>query len=136
MPWHLEVAMKRFLGSVAAVAFMSVMVLTALGFEAEQAPRAKHSVKEVMQGAHKSGLLKKVLQDEASQEEKLELLDHYVSLAENKPIKGDAKAWEEKTNAIVLAAAKATVGRDDGTELLQKVTNCMACHKEHRPAAK
>lgn len=127
--------MKKLLGPL-TIAVLSLYVLTARGFEAEQAAKAKHSVKEVMQGAHKSGLLKKVLEDEASQEEKIELLDHYVSLAENKPIKGDPKAWEEKTNSIVLAAAKAAVGRDDGTELLQKVTNCMACHREHRPPAK
>ena len=132
----MEVTMKRFVGPVTAVAVLSTAIITAFGFQAEEGAKAKHSIKEVMQGAHKSKLLEKVVKKKASQEEKLELLDHYVSLAENKPLKGDPASWEKKTNAIVLAAAKAAVGRDDGTELLQKVTNCMACHREHRPPAK
>jgi hypothetical protein len=94
---------------------------------------AKFSIKDVMENAHKAGLLKKVLDGQASQEEKLTLLDHYVSLTESQPALGSPEGWREKSNAVVVAAAKVAVGRDDGTELLKAATNCAACHKEHKP---
>ncbi len=127
--------MRRCIVAVAALAALTAVVVGGqlFAFQNEDA-KAKYTIKQVMAGAHKSKLLNKVMEGDASQDEKLKLLDHYISLAENKPIKGTQKSWEEKTNAIVLAAAKAAVGRDDGSELLQKVTNCMACHKEHKPA--
>ncbi len=96
-------------------------------------PLAKYSIKAVMESAHKGGLLKKVLDGEATQEEKLTLLDHYVSLTESQPPQGSPEGWREKSNAVVVAAAKVAVGRDDGTQLLKAATNCAACHKEHKP---
>jgi hypothetical protein len=100
-----------------------------------QPPAARHSIKDVMENAHKAGLLKKVLDGQATQEDKLALLDHYVSLTESKPPQGSEEGWAAKTNAVVVAAAKVAVGRDDGTELLNKATNCAACHREHKPPA-
>jgi hypothetical protein len=98
----------------------------------QAAPR--HSIKDVMENAHKAGLLKKVLDGQASQEEKMTLLDHYVSLTESAPPQGSPEGWQAKANAVVVAAAKVATGRDDGTELLKGATNCAACHKEHKPA--
>lgn len=126
----------RWLGFyLICVAACGTVAFTAQG--QQEAPEgddaAKHSIKDVMQNAHKAGLLEKVLKGEASQEEKLTLLDHYVSLTESKPPLGTPEGWEERTNAVVVAAAKVAVGRDDGTELLKKATNCAACHKEHKP---
>ena len=92
----------------------------------------KHTIKEVMASAHKAGLFKKVLAGDASQDEKFALLDYYVSLAENSPNKGSKESWAEKTNAVVLAAAKVAVGRDGGTMQLKNVANCSACHNAHR----
>ena len=54
-------------------------------FAADEEAKAKHTIKEVMKIAHKDGLLKKVLGGDASQDEKLVLLDSYISLMENKP---------------------------------------------------
>lgn len=94
---------------------------------------AKYSIKVVMEKVHKAGLQKKVLDGEATQEDKLALLDFYVSLAETHPPQGSLEGWREKANAVVVAAAKVAVGRDDGTQLLKASTNCAACHKEHKP---
>ncbi len=100
---------------------------------AEDEPAApKHTIKDVMTNAHKEGLLKKVLSGDASQQEKLILLDHYVSLAENTPPKGEKASWSDKTNAIVVAAAKVAVGRDGSLDVLKVTTNCAACHKVHK----
>jgi hypothetical protein len=100
----------------------------------EEAAKPKHAIKDVMQTAHsREGVLRKVLGGEASQEEKLALLDLYVSLTENEPPRGEKEAWDTKVNAIVLAAAKVAVGREGSSQQLQRATNCMACHREHRP---
>jgi hypothetical protein len=104
--------------------------------EAEGA-KPKHTIKAVMEAVHKgdAALVRKVLAGDATAEEKLTLLDHYISLAENKPPKGEADAWHVKTDAIILAAAKVAVGREDATAQLRRATNCAACHRDHRPAA-
>lgn len=117
------------------------ILVTATAFQArgQQAQSAedevepKYTIAEVMEGAHKSKLLQKVLKDEASQEETIELLDHYVSLTESEPPKGSPEDWQGKADAIVVAAAKVLVKRSQGKELLQKATNCKACHQEHKP---
>ncbi|MBI3467162.1 MAG: hypothetical protein HY000_29470, partial [Planctomycetes bacterium] len=59
--------------------------------------KPKHSIKEVMADAHKSKLVNKVQDGNASKEEKEKLLGLYVSLYENKPPKGEQASWNEKT---------------------------------------
>lgn len=122
-------------GYCALLGVAGILAASVQAVAQDEAPPAKpkYTIKQVMEDAHKAGLLKKVLAGEASQEDKLNLLDHYVSLTENEPPRGDVEDWQEKVNAVVVAAAKVTVGRDDGTALLKKVTNCVACHREHKP---
>ena len=124
--------MRRLvIGLVAIVP--AAMMFTVLATAADEAPaKPKHTIKEVMVNAHKKGLLKKVLSGQASQEEKIVLLDHYVSLAESKPSKGSEENWHKLTDAVLLAAAKVAAGRDDGAAQLKAATNCAACHKPHK----
>lgn len=107
---------------------------------AENAEKAepKHAIEDVMHGAHlapegEKSLRDRVLEGQASAEDKQQLLDLYISLAENKPPKGEAEAWQDKTGAVILAAAKIVVGREGGADDLRKATNCAACHKDHKP---
>jgi hypothetical protein len=100
---------------------------------ADDAEEGGHTTKEVMQQAHKGGLLKKVLDGNASDEEKVQLLNLYVSLRENEAPKGDGDSWNDKTDAILIAAAKVVAGRDGATDELKGATNCMACHSVHKP---
>jgi hypothetical protein len=115
-------------------------VVRAQGAAAEAKP--KYAIKEVMKGAHmpakegEKSLRDVVLGGKATPEQKAQLLDFYISLAENEPPKGDKEAWSKKTAPIVLGAAMIVVGRDNGVELLTKATNCAACHKDHKPPAK
>jgi hypothetical protein len=115
-------------------------VVRAQGAAAEAKP--KFTIKEVMKGAHmpakegEKSLRDIVLGGKATPEQKQQLLDFYISLAENEPPKGDKEAWAKKTNAVVLGAAMIVVGRDNGVEVLTKATNCAACHKDHKPPAK
>ena len=93
--------------------------------------KAKLTIPEVMDEAHESGLLKKVLEGKASKEEKAKLADLYVSLPLNKPPKGDAKSWKTKTTAL-LDAAKAVTKDDKAIPKLKSASTCAACHKVHK----
>lgn len=95
--------------------------------------KPKHSVKEVMADAHKSKLVNKVQDGQASKEEKEKLLGLYISLYENKPPKGDQASWNEKTGAMVVAGAKVVLGQDGAADALKAAANCGACHKAHKP---
>lgn len=118
-------------------ATLSVAVLGAFAFaqDSEEA-KPKHTIKEVMKGAMKGGLNKKVLSGKASDKEKLELLDMYISMVENEPPKGDAASWQKFSGMAALAAAKVAVGREEGVKELKAATKCAGCHKAHKPPAK
>ena len=118
--------------SLVCTLIFGTCIAVALADQGDDEKKAKHSIKEVMKNAHKDGLLKKVLSEDASAEEKLVLLDHDLSLLDNKPPKGDEDAWHQKTGAVVLAAAKVAVGRDGALKELKTATNCGACHKAHK----
>jgi hypothetical protein len=83
-------------------------------------------IRNVMQKSMKGGLTAKVASGKASAEERAELITLFTSLNGTKPPKGDAKAWSEKTAAL-LAAATA----NDGAAL-KKAAICLACHREHK----
>ena len=95
--------------------------------------KPKHAIKEVMADAHKSKLVNKVQDGQASKEEKEKLLGLYISLYENKPPKGDQASWNEKTGALVVAGAKVVLGQEGAADSLKAAANCAACHKAHKP---
>ena len=101
------------------------IVGTALAFTAQDA-KPKHAIKEVMGEAHKSKLVNKVQDGNASKEEKEKLLGLYISLYENKPPKGDQASWNEKTGALVVAGAKVVLGQEGATDSLKNAANCGA----------
>ena len=101
--------------------------------------KPKHAIKDVMRGAHVApegggkSLRDRVLAGEATDEEKHQLLDFYISLVENEPPRGEAVEFHKKTGAVALAAAKVLVGREGAENELRAATNCAACHREHKP---
>lgn len=107
-----------------------VIVLAASGFTAEDEP--KFSIKDVMKKCMKGGLCKKVVGGDATDEEKKELLEMFEALAKNKPPKGDAEDWKEKTTALVKGAKAAVDGKKNAGKRLQKAANCKACHDAHK----
>src|SRR5262245_11647542 len=136
--------MLRFAGwsllTVVALGFTYTTVVMAQG--AGEKAKPKYTIKEVMKGAHmpakegEKSLRDVVLGGKATPEQKQQLLDFYISLAENEPPKGDKEAWAKKTAPVILGAAMIVVGRDNGVEVLTKATNCQACHKDHKPPAR
>lgn len=120
------------------VATVTAFVFSAFAFaqddEKKDGAKPKHTVKDVMAKALKGNKLnKKVLTGKASDAEKLELLDLYISLVENDPPTGDKASWQRFSGAAALAAAKVAVGREDGVKALKAATNCAKCHKAHKP---
>ena len=131
--------MKNIITSLATIAiFVSVCSFTQAQEKAEGAKKAakpKHTIKVVMKKAMKEGLLKKVASGKATDKERLELLDLFVSLTENKAPKGEAASWNKYAAGAAMAAAKAAVGREDAAKSLKAATNCKACHTAHKPAS-
>jgi hypothetical protein len=93
--------------------------------------KAKHSIKDVMKKAHKEGLLKTVASGKATKEDKDTLIELYTALGQNKPPKGEAGSWKEKTDAILSAAKDAAKDAKAGAKL-QKTVDCKGCHSAHK----
>ncbi len=113
---------------------LAAAVLVSFGaFRAADKP--KLDIESIMEKAHDkdNGLLMKVVDGSASKDEKQMLLDLYKDLSLNKPPKGDAKSWKEKTDALVTAAQAAVSNDKDYKDKLKKAANCDACHKLHQP---
>lgn len=112
----------------------TAMVLWCCG--SVQSADPKYSIKEIMKLAHvgKPALCAKAVQGKATPDEKKKLLELYEALSAQKPPKGDADAWKQKTAALV-EAAKALVDDDkDAIAKYKKALNCAGCHKEHKPS--
>lgn len=90
-------------------------------------------ISDVMQEAMKGGLCKKVVDGEASADEKARLLVLLKAMAECEAPKGDAESWNAKTAALVKAAEGVVKGDADATAVLKGAANCKACHDPHRP---
>lgn len=90
-------------------------------------------IADVMQEAMKGGLCKKVVEGQASADEKARLLELFKGLAENDPPKGEADSWKEKTAALVKGAEAAVKGEPTAGDMLKGAANCKACHDVHRP---
>jgi hypothetical protein len=114
--------------AVVAVGFAGLGLLSA----GDDKP--KFTIKEVMAKAHKGkpALCGKVAGGKASKEEKEELVQYYIALTKNKPPKGDAGSWKEKTEALVAAAKACLADEKDGPAKLQKAVNCKGCHEVHK----
>jgi hypothetical protein len=124
--------------ALAAAAMLSAFAI-AQDSDNNDAKKPNHTVKQVMEKAMSpkgAQLNKKVLSGKATDEEKLELLDVFISLGENDPPTGDVASWKAFTDAAMVAAAKAAVGRDDALAELKAATNCKKCHDAHKPAGK
>jgi hypothetical protein len=94
------------------------------------------TIKQVMKKAHqpaKKGevsLLKKVLEGDASKDEKADLVKLYEALAKCTPPMGEKDDWKDKTKALIAAA------KGDNVDALKTASNCMACHDAHKKKKK
>ena len=94
--------------------------------------KPKYTIKQIMKDGLKGGLAKKVVGGEATDKEKIQLLDYAIALYETKPKKGEAASWTKLTGNLVTAAAKVAIDPKTDTEALGKAVNCKACHNVHK----
>ena len=94
------------------------------------------SIESVMKDAMKgeASLYKKVATGKASDAENAKLLEYVKSLPGEKPEKGDAASWKEKTEKLVKAVEDVVAKKPGATNELQTAGNCKACHNVHKPA--
>ena len=116
--------MKYLMAGGAAMLSLAFLIS---GNEAGDA-KPKYTISEVMKGAMqgKNGLKAKVESGKATDEEKAKLVEMFTALAAQKPPKGEAASWKEKTGALV-AAAKSGDGK-----AISAAANCKACHSNHK----
>ena len=119
--------MKYLFAGVIATLCMALL----LG-ENNAGEKPKHTIPQVMAKAMKGGLCKKVASGMASDDEKKQLVELFTSLTKNEPPMGDAKAWKERTSALLEAAKKAASGDESGNKALPKLANCMSCHNQFK----
>jgi hypothetical protein len=129
--WHLT----RGDGRMKRILMLSMMMglvagLTVAGLRAKEKCPA-HTTKEVMT-AVKGGLLKHVLEETATPEQRHIFLEYVKALPDNKPPKGDASSWQAKTRELIKATRAVVRGREGAIERLTKASNCKACHSVHK----
>jgi hypothetical protein len=99
--------------------------------------KPKYTIKKVMQLAHsKDGILKKVLDGEATEKEKESLAEMYAALCQCLPPRGEAAEWKKITQKAVAAAQAAVKGDAEAPALLKAATHCAVCHKQFKKLPK
>ena len=93
---------------------------------------APKTVKEVMKIAHKDGLLKKILADMGTADDKKQLLDLYIDMVEGEPKKGDKGEWQMQAGTAMMSAAKVLIGREGAIDELKKTSDCKSCHDKFK----
>ena len=89
------------------------------------------TMKTVMQKGFKGddSLLKKILEERATQQEKNLFATYAETLPGFKPKKGSD--WAKKATAVVHAAKTVRDG-DGDLDVLKAATNCRSCHEPHK----
>jgi cytochrome c553 len=122
------------------MAVMGLGLVAGLGvFRAADDDKPKFTIEEIMEKAHKApkkgqpSLLKKVVDGNASDEQKKQLVEYYEALAKNKPEKGSEDDWKKRTATMLTAAKKVAKGDDEARPQLGRAVNCKSCHQLHKP---
>jgi surface antigen len=115
---------------LSAVACLTMLGFVVAGFDSPAAQdKPKFTISEVMQQAHKGGLLKSVQEGKANDKEAKLLVEYYTALTLNTPPKGDEKAWKKQTETMLEGAKLYASGKkDEGAAALKKAINCGKCH--------
>jgi hypothetical protein len=116
------------------MAVLTMGMLAGLGMFRAADDKAKYSIEEVMEKAHKGkpSLFKQVVDGKASDEQKKELVELYEALAKNKPEKGSEDDWKKRTSAMVKSAKEVAGGNGGAARQLAKAANCKGCHELHK----
>jgi hypothetical protein len=118
---------KLFAASVVVACAMVVLTMSSRAQDDK-----KIAIKEVMKVAMKGGLVTKVVEGKATEEEKKKLAGLIAALHENKPPKGEQSSWDAKTKALVDAANDVLAGKEGAGAKLKAAADCKGCHSAHK----
>jgi len=124
---------KRRVNSAATVVgVVSTILLGCASFTSQP----KYTSEQVMEQGFKGddSLIKKVTQGKGTQDDFKRLSELADELAKNKPTKGDAASWKEKTSALKAAAKSLVQGTPGALDAVKAASNCKACHSVHKPS--
>jgi len=122
---------------------LTVVLLASLGFglgtpnietvPSEVTTDEAPTVAEIMQTLHKKDKLHSVVSSgKAKDEQKVQLLDLYLHMADAKPANGQTEKWAAELQPIIHAAAKVVVGREGAADEYKKAVNCTSCHDKFK----
>lgn len=113
----------------------SLLPLAAAEDLSKKEPKDIH---DVMEWVHKGkeSMAARVRDGKGSKEDLAILIKFYKFLATQKPEKGDAASWKEKTTALLAATEQLNKGEAGAQEAYKKAVNCKACHEAHKPEEK
>jgi hypothetical protein len=120
---------------VLGAAALALLVVAGSGAFRAADDKPKYTIEEIMEKAHDkdNGILPRVVAGKGSKDDKQTLVELYTELGKNKPPKGEAKSWKDKTDTLLAAAKSVAADEKDGVAKLKKASTCMDCHKVHRP---
>lgn len=107
----------------------TLAVLLALPLATVSSAESELTIIEIMEEAHKGGLLKRVQVPTASEKDKARLLELYKALKDLTPPAGDKSDWAERTQKMIAAA---TLAKDGDPSKLKRAVNCRDCHTYHK----
>jgi hypothetical protein len=87
-------------------------------------------MKEAMKGD--TSLYKKVATGKGDDADVQKLLAYFKTLPAEKPEKGEAASWQEKTSKLIAATEGVAAKTPGALQTLQTAGNCKACHSVHK----
>lgn len=104
-----------------------LLVLPRAGAEVE-------SIADVMAKGHegRDSILRKILNESATAEEKQTLRSYYQFLATQNPPKGSPEGWQTRVQTLQTALDAVIAGEEGSIPILRRETNCMACHRVYK----
>lgn len=97
-----------------------------------QKTHSELSINDVMRDVMTKGLCQRVIKQQATLAEQQELVVFFQRLGEQDPPLGSHQSWNTLTTRMLQAAVDISQGKP-AHEDLRKATNCIACHRKHRP---
>lgn len=118
------------------LAWFVALSFTVIGVTQVAATNRAKTISEIMNEGHKGNpaLCAKASKGMATKDDIKVLVALYTDLAANKPPKGDADSWKQKTEALLTAAKnlEADPTNKAAVAAYAKAVNCAGCHKAHK----
>ena len=92
------------------------------------------TIADVMAKGHegRDSILRRILNETATDEEKEILKSYYQFLATQNPPKGSPEGWRSRVGDLQEALDAVIAGEEGSVPGLRRVTNCMACHRIYK----